>query len=220
MNKLLKVFVHITLFSLIISSANGQTRGINEIAINIGGGHLFSSSNNVSQANYFTGNIQAYFLTKGNFSFGLQAGSQLVIIKQLSRPSRWGSQIQPYQNDGVAISPPLYQPMTYEPQKPDVLVFKHSLWHLLMISKYRFENNIILEGSLGTIAFIDSGDPIFTALVGLGAGYEFKITPSLAIPVKFKADYAVMTGMEDGNLRLYGPIYGGLTSGIIFRPGK
>ncbi len=203
------IFTFLSLSAL--ASVDGQS--IRGVAFNIGGGPVFHTGLNPDyqySANYWGGNIQLYFINKGNFSFGLQAGVQRVIEKFQLTEFGWHIQYPQYlDQSGLRTN------------QPDMWISKYHLWQFLFNLNYQFRNNIILEGSIGTNLFVKDVDNRFNLnsipLIGFGGGYLFRITNSLYIPLKLKAYYEYTSNIENDGVKINGrSLYPGIYSGILF----
>ena len=192
--------------------ASSSAQNISDVAFHLGGGpviHTDLGPDYEYTAYSLGGSLQFNFVRKRGFSLGIQAGVQRVIEKYQITEFGWDVQYQPY-----AGHP---DPLSYS--QPNVWVTKHHLWQLFLISNYHFQNNIILEGSLGTNLIIEDDNLNVKAvpLIGLGGGYLFKITHSLYIPLKLTTYLEFTPRIDNGGLKINGgSLFPGVYSGILF----
>ncbi len=209
-DRIFTVFIGLSLLATI--SATSQN--IHNVGFNLGGGPVFHTVHypQLQSPGYsMGGNLQLNFMQKGNFSFGLQAGGQLVIEKFQVTYLRWNASESQFP----------YNPYQLYPLAPTEFTSKKFLWQLLLNSKYQFRNNTFLEGSLGAIFdFYEnrSNYGLSTApMVGLGGGYLFRVTNSISIPLQLKTYFEFMPRIENRALKIYGgSLYPGVYSGVVF----
>ncbi len=213
-NKIFTVFIGLSL----LANISATSQNVQNVGFNLGGGPVFHTVRypQLQSPGYsMGGNLQLNFMKKRNFSFGLEAGGQLVIEKFQVTYLRWNaSETQfPYNP---------YQPYSLAPTE---FTSKKFLWQLLLNSKYQFRNNTFLEGSLGVLFdFYENNSQYgsYTApMVGLGGGYLFKLSNTISIPLKFKTYYTFKPRISDRSLQVSsGPLFMGIYSGIAFNVDK
>ncbi len=208
---IVSAFIACTLLSI----AYARSQKVHEVGFNLGGGPIFHTDLDADykySAYSLGGSVQLNFFKKRKLSIGIQAGVQQVVEKFQITEYGWHVLYQPY----------LEQPGPMSFNQPEVWISKYHLWQFLLISNYHFPNNILLEGSMGTNLFIendDRDDPQASAvpLIGLGGGYQFKITRSLSIPVKLITYFEFTPEIKNRALKINGgSLYPGVVSGILF----
>lgn len=206
------VFIALSLCALAL--VKGQN--IHGVGLQLGGGPVFHTDldHDYQYSAYsLGGNVQFNFIRNGPFSLGVQTGIQQVVEKYQITEFGWQIEYQPYLE--------LSGPMSFN--QPEVWISKYHLWQFLLISNYHFPNNMSLEGSMGTNLLIENDDYNDSGisavpLIGLGGGYQFKITRSLSIPVKVLTYFEFTPEIKNSGLRINGgSLYPGIFSGIFYR---